>query len=139
VLGRQPIIDRGDDGGCTGAQIAAHAVMGVEAAQHETAAVEEHDQRKRAGVARRIEEEAQLSARPSIATSPTPAISAGGAISATRDSAWVRAAASGKVCVAGTPAALSSSVWICGSTGNRLSWSWAVPTSSIENERFVLR
>jgi len=37
--------------------------MGIEAAQHETAAVEKYEQRKRAGAARGIEANAQRSAR----------------------------------------------------------------------------
>src|SRR5918912_621380 len=47
----------------------------------------------------------------------TPAISAGGAIKAMRASYCARATSTGRVCVAGTPVPLSSSAWICGSTG----------------------
>jgi hypothetical protein len=43
VLGRKAIIDRGDDASSAGAQISAHPVMGVQAAQDETAAVKEHE------------------------------------------------------------------------------------------------
>ena len=64
VLGREAVIDRDDDASRAGAQIAAHAVMRVEAAQHKAAAVKEHQQRKRARAVRRIDAEAQRPARP---------------------------------------------------------------------------
>src|SRR5215472_11050514 len=54
---------------------------------------------------------------PSIISSRTPAIPAGGAISAMRVSYCVRATSTGNVCVAGRPVPLSSSAWTCGSTG----------------------
>src|SRR5271165_1770663 len=54
---------------------------------------------------------------PSMVCSRTAAMSARRAIRAMRTSYCARATSMGKVCVAGTPAPLSSSAWICGSTG----------------------
>ena len=99
VLGRQSIVDRCHDARSARAQIAAHAVMGVEAAQHETTAVEEHEQGKGAGAQRRVDADAQRPARP---VDGPLAISAGDAIKAMRASYCARATSSDKVWVAGT-------------------------------------
>ena len=64
VLGRKTIIDRGDDASRTGAQIAAHPIVGIQAAQHETAAMKEHQQREWPSAVRRIDADTQSSARP---------------------------------------------------------------------------
>src|SRR6266496_1472540 len=54
---------------------------------------------------------------PSIVSSRTAAISAGGAIRPMRTSYCARATGTDSVCVAGTPVPLSNNSWICGSTG----------------------
>jgi hypothetical protein len=54
VLGRQPVINRNHDASGAGAQIAAHAVMRIEATQHEAAAMEEDKQRKWTSTVRRV-------------------------------------------------------------------------------------
>jgi hypothetical protein len=64
VLGRTAIIDRRDDASSTGAHISAHPVMGVQAAQDETAAVKEHEQREGCRAVRRVDANAQRPARP---------------------------------------------------------------------------
>src|SRR6516164_10491469 len=63
VLGREAIIDRSDDAPCTGAKIAAHPVVSFEATQHETAAVKEHQQWEWTHAMRRVNSDAQRSAR----------------------------------------------------------------------------
>src|SRR5215831_13647515 len=58
VLWRQAVVDRGNDAAAAGAQISAHAVMRIEAAQYEAAAVKEHEQWKRTRAVRRIDAKA---------------------------------------------------------------------------------
>ena len=63
VLGRKAIIDRSGDAARAGAQIAAHPVVSFEATQHETAAVKEHQQWEWTHAMRRVNSDAQRSAR----------------------------------------------------------------------------
>jgi hypothetical protein len=49
------IVDRDDDAGRPGAEIAARGVVGVEVAEHDAAAVKEHQQRKGAGAGGRVD------------------------------------------------------------------------------------
>ena len=94
--------------------------MRFETAQHKAAAVKKDEQRKWTIAARRVVRMRNGPPGPSMVCSRTLPTSAGGAISAMRASYCARATPTGSVCVAGTPVPLSSSSWICGSTGIRV-------------------
>ena len=55
VLGREAVVDRHHDAADPGRQVAAHAVVRIEAAQHEAAAVKEHHERKRPAAGGRVD------------------------------------------------------------------------------------
>ena len=125
VLGRQAIIHRDHDALRAGAQVAAHAVMRVQAAQHEAAAVEECQQRERPLPDRPIDAQLQVAARALDGAFGYRADRRGWRHQADARFVLRARSATDSVLVAGTPVPMSSNAWICGSTGMR-----ATPRSS---------